>query len=106
VEFDYQRRYPATINTPAETDIARAASEAVADEDAIRQDMPASMGAEDFSFMLQKKPGAYIWMGNGSAEGGRNLHNPNYDFNDEALTIGVEYWIEVARRALTRNSMP
>lgn len=106
VEFDYQRRYPATINTPAETDIARAASEAVAGEDAIRQDMPASMGAEDFSFMLQKKPGAYIWMGNGSAEGGRNLHNPNYDFNDEALTIGVEYWIEVARRALTRNSMP
>lgn len=105
VEFDYQRRYPATINTPVETDLARAAAEAVAGEDAIRQDMPASMGAEDFSFMLQKKPGAYIWMGNGSAEGGRNLHNPNYDFNDEALTIGVQYWIEVARRALTRNSM-
>jgi len=105
VEFDYQRRYPATINTSAETDIARAASEAVAGEDAIRQDMPASMGAEDFSFMLQKKPGAYIWMGNGSAESGRNLHNPNYDFNDEALIVGVQYWIEVARRALGRNSV-
>ncbi len=105
VEFDYQRRYPATINTSAETDIARAASEAVAGENTIRQDMPASMGAEDFSFMLQKKPGAYIWMGNGSAEGGRNLHNPNYDFNDDALTIGVQYWIEVARRALERNSV-
>lgn len=104
VEFDYQRRYPATVNTSLETDIARAAAETVAGADAVIQDMPASMGAEDFSFMLQEKPGAYVWMGNGPASGNRNLHNPNYDFNDEALSFGVQFWTEVARRALARNS--
>lgn len=104
-ELDYQRRYPATINTPLETDIARAAAETIAGTESVAQDLPASMGAEDFSFMLHEKPGAYIWIGNGSMEGGRNLHNPNYDFNDETLTLGVQFWVEVATRALTRNNV-
>ncbi len=103
-ELDYQRRYPATINTSPETDIARVAAETIAGENTVRQDMTASMGAEDFAFMLEKRPGAYIWIGNGSVEGGRNLHSPNYDFNDDALTLGVQYWVEVANRALSRNS--
>ncbi|KGD99594.1 MULTISPECIES: M20 aminoacylase family protein [Rhizobium/Agrobacterium group] len=104
-ELDYQRRYPATINTEAETDIARAAAQTVSKEGLVYQDMPASMGAEDFSFMLRKKPGAYIWIGNGSADCGRNLHSPGYDFNDEALTLGVQYWMQVAHRALALNSL-
>ncbi|MBP1844370.1 hippurate hydrolase [Rhizobium petrolearium] len=104
-ELDYQRRYPATINTEAETDIARAAAQTVSNEGFVYHDMPASMGAEDFSFMLRKKPGAYIWIGNGSADCGRNLHSPGYDFNDEALTLGVHYWMQVAHRALALNSL-
>ncbi len=62
------------------------------------------MGGEDFAFMLEKRPGAYIWIGNGSVENGKNLHSPNHDFNDDVLTLGVQYWVEVAQRALTRNS--
>jgi hippurate hydrolase len=104
-ELSFQRGYPPTVNHAAQTERAAMAAAAVLGESKVERNAPPRMGAEDFSFMLQKKPGAYIWMGNGSAEGGRNLHNPNYDFNDEALTIGVQYWIEVARRALTRNSM-
>ncbi|MFZ2098966.1 MAG: M20 aminoacylase family protein [Oricola sp.] len=103
-DLDYQRRYPATINTPVEADIARMAAETVAGAGSVTRDFSPSMGAEDFSFMLREKPGAYIWIGNGPAEGGRNLHNSNYDFNDDALLAGVQFWVEVARRALSRNS--
>nr|WP_287259583.1 hypothetical protein [Thioclava sp.] len=52
------------------------------------------------SFLLEKVPGAYGWIGNGSAEGGRNLHSPHYDFNDEILPLGVQFFVEVARCAL------
>jgi hippurate hydrolase len=53
------------------------------------------MGAEDFSFMLQEKPGCYIWIGNGSSANSCLLHNPHYDFNDEILPIGAAYWIKL-----------
>jgi hippurate hydrolase len=54
------------------------------------------MGAEDFSFMLQKRPGCYIWAGNGSADGQRVLHNPHYDFNDDLIPYGAAYWVRIA----------
>jgi hippurate hydrolase len=57
------------------------------------------MAAEDFAFMLEQKPGAYIWMGNGSEDGGRNLHSPHYDFNDEVLPHGIRYWVMLAQSA-------
>ncbi|MFC2969229.1 M20 aminoacylase family protein [Acidimangrovimonas pyrenivorans] len=98
--FDYQRRYPATINTAAATALARSAAEAVAGAGTVEGGLTPSMAAEDFAFMLEQKPGSYIWLGNGSAEGGRNLHSPNYVFNDEILPVGVQYYCEVARRAL------
>ncbi len=61
------------------------------------------MGAEDFAFMLQKVPGAYIWMGMGGGEEGRYCHTPIYDFNDEALPIGASYWARLVERLLPRR---
>ena len=57
-----------------------------------------SMGAEDFAFMLEQKPGCYIWLGNG--EGGCSLHSSSYDFNDDILVVGASYWARLAERAL------
>jgi hippurate hydrolase len=100
VKFDYLRRYPATINTAAEAETARVTAAETAAQSAVLTDLAPSMASEDFSYMLQERPGAYIWIGNGPADGGRNLHNPNYDFNDEILPLGVEYWVRLAHRAL------
>ena len=61
------------------------------------------MGSEDFAFMLQEKPGCYILIGNGSAEGGCLLHNPHYDFNDDILPLGASYWARIAESALPRS---
>jgi hippurate hydrolase len=60
------------------------------------------MGAEDFAFMLQKKPGAYVWLGNGDEPGGCMLHNPRYDFNDAILPIGASYWVRLAETELAK----
>jgi amidohydrolase len=95
--FTYQRRYPALINSFAESEIAKKAASKVVSFENIIQDPTPSMTAEDFAFMLEKKPGCYIWLGNGSSENGKNLHSPKYDFNDDILAIGIGYWIELAR---------
>ena len=99
-ELDYQRRYPATINTPTETEWAAAAAEVIVGEGNVDRNATPCMGSEDFAFMLQKRPGCYIWSGNGPAEGGRVLHNPRYDFNDDLLPIGASYWARLAERML------
>lgn len=104
-EFDYLRRYPATINAEPATELALAAARTVAGEDSVRTDLSPSMGAEDFAFMMADIPGAYIWIGNGPSEAGRNLHSPNYQFNDAIIPLGVQYFCEVAKRALdARNT--
>lgn len=96
-EVDYQRRYPATINYVKQAEIAiKAAKKAVGESHVIIDPNP-SMGAEDFAFMLKKIPGAYVWLGAGE---GANLHNPAYNFNDEVLTTGVEYFIEIVHQEL------
>jgi metal-dependent amidase/aminoacylase/carboxypeptidase family protein len=58
------------------------------------------MGSEDFAFMLQAKPGCYVWLGGGRGPGTPNLHNPYYDFNDEALAVGASYWVTLAEAQL------
>ena len=103
-ELDYTRRYPATINAAPAAALALEAAQGIVGADAVATDLPPSMAAEDFAFMLNDRPGAYIWIGNGSAEGGRNLHSPNYQFNDEILTLGAQYLCEVAARALSRTN--
>ncbi len=92
VEFNYMRQFPATVNHEAETELAAQAAAQVAGEAKVRRDVPPSMGSEDFSYMLEARPGSYIWMGNAGADLGCFLHNPNYDFNDEALGWGASYW--------------
>lgn len=91
----YQRRYPPTVNTEAETRRAWAAASEVMGPDAVDRDPSPSMGAEDFAFMLRQRPGCYAFLGNGVAEEGRNLHSPLYDFNDDALPVGIAYWLKL-----------
>jgi len=98
VEYAYRRGYPPTINTSAEAALAAEVAASVGTRVSI--DARPSMGAEDFAYFLERKPGAYIWIGNGPGEGGCTLHNPNYDFNDEIIPAGVAYWAGLARRLL------
>jgi hippurate hydrolase len=93
----YVRGYPVTVNSPEQTALAAMIAAEVAGEDKVDADIAPSMGGEDFSFMLESRPGAYIFLGNGdSAE----LHTDNYDFNDEAIPLGASYWVRLAERAL------
>ena len=96
--LDYLRNYPVTVNHAAETEYAAQAAEAVAGVGRVSRDMPPTMGGEDFSFMLNEVPGAMINIGNGDSA---NLHNPGYDFNDDAIAWGVSYW-----GALVRSRLP
>ncbi|MCG5240509.1 M20 aminoacylase family protein [Azospirillum doebereinerae] len=98
----YERRYPATVNSAAETEIARQVAVRVVGESAVDLDPMPSMGAEDFAFMLQKRPGSYVWIGAGPSDGGRNLHSPHYDFNDAVLPIGLSYWVRLAETLMPK----
>ena len=92
--------YPVTINSPAEAQIAAdVAAEIVGTKNVDLQPTP-SLGAEDFSFMLQEKPGCYIWIGNDPSSGSCLLHNPHYDFNDEILATGAAYWVKLVETIL------
>ncbi|MEI7445380.1 MAG: M20 aminoacylase family protein [Burkholderiales bacterium] len=96
----YERMYPATVNTRDEAEFgASVAEELVGPERTIR-DLEPSMGAEDFAFMLEKRPGAYFRIGQGGAESGCFLHNPKYDFNDEILPLGSALFVRLAERSL------
>jgi len=103
MELRYERRYPPTLNAPAETEIAAAAAASVVGEDNVKRDMLPSMAAEDFAWFLEKKSGAYIWIGNGTAEAGGILHSPHYDFNDAVLPLGASYWVRLAESVLSRG---
>jgi hippurate hydrolase len=92
--------YPVTFNTDAETAIALKAATAVVGADRIDIQPTPSMGSEDFAFMLQKKAGCYIWIGNGSSENSCLLHNPHYDFNDDILSVGAAYWVKLVETVL------
>lgn len=92
--------YPVTVNSTDETASAIRAAIEVAGADCVNTAPTPSMGAEDFAFMLQQKPGCYIWIGNGSSQGNCLLHNPNYDFNDEILPLGAAYWVKLVENEL------
>ena len=99
VRLDYQRRYPATINSAAETGMALAAAASVSGAEGVTDTLPPSMASEDFAFMLQQRPGSYIWLGAGPVRDGGVLHSPTYRFNDAILARGAAWWVEVARAA-------
>ncbi|HYM33663.1 MAG TPA: M20 aminoacylase family protein [Candidatus Cybelea sp.] len=96
----YDRRYPPTVNSADETEIAAAAAAAVVGADNVLRDLPPVMGAEDFGWMLKAKPGSYVWLGNGRNDGGCMVHNPRYDFNDRILAIGASYWSRLVEQVL------
>lgn len=89
--------YPVTWNSEAETALALQAATAVVGGDNVDPCPTPSMGSEDFAFMLQEKPGCYVWIGNGPSANSCLLHNPHYDFNDGILPIGVAYWVKLVQ---------
>ena len=95
--IDYERGYPTTMNHPAQTDIALAIAKRVSAIDNVTPDTPPVMGAEDFSYMLEARPGAFVFIGNGDTAG---LHHPAYDFNDAALPYGMSFWAQLVETAL------
>lgn len=101
VLFDH--RYPPTVNSLPESHFCQEVARSVCGEAQVLTDILPSMGAEDFAYMLREKPGCYVWLGNGPGLGGCTLHNPHYDFNDDALTLGVSYWVRLVQQALAQN---
>ncbi len=97
VELDFRPNYPVTFNHAREADFAGTVAAGVAGESRVDRDMQPLMAGEDFSYMLEARPGAFIFIGNGDSAG---LHHPAYDFNDEAIPYGVSYWVKLAEEAL------
>jgi amidohydrolase len=104
VEFHFHRNYPPLINHPKETAFAIEVAQSIVGAQNVDTQVEPTMGAEDFAFMLQQKPGCYVFIGNGEGNhrgaghglGPCNLHNASYDFNDDLLPIGASYWVRLA----------
>jgi amidohydrolase len=93
----FRRGYPVTVNAPAQTAFAVEVAKSVAGDERVNANTDATMGGEDFAYMLQARPGAYIFMGNGDST---QLHTETYDFNDDAIPAGVSYWSRLVEMAL------
>ena len=104
IDYRYERRYPALVNTEAETEIAAGVAAQVVGEANVKMGAPPLMGSEDFAYMLEAKPGCYIWLGNGTegGPGGCAVHNPHYDFNDEISVLGASYWAKLVETTMPR----
>ena len=108
-DFEFVRNYPPTVNSAAEADFARKVMASIVGEANVLVQEP-TMGAEDFAFMLQARPGAYCFIANG--DGGHRdlghgggpctLHNPSYDFNDDLIPLGATYWVRLAEEWLAQ----
>jgi hippurate hydrolase len=109
-DFEFHRNYPATVNSQAEAEFARKVMEGIVGADNVLVQEP-TMGAEDFAFMLQAKPGAYCFIANGDGShrefghgaGPCTLHNPSYDFNDDLIPLGATYWVRLAEEWLAKD---
>jgi hippurate hydrolase len=99
-EVQYVRGYPATVNSEREARFAAAVGERVFGKGNVITDAEPTMGGEDFSYMLQARPGAYVWLGQGGGPGGCFLHNPRFDFNDEVIPLGAGYLAALAEEAM------
>ena len=106
-EFEFDRNYPPTINSPAEAEFARKVMIGIVGEERVLAQEP-TMGGEDFAYMLQAKPGAYLFIANGDGShremghggGPCTLHNPSYDFNDDLIPLGATFWVRLAQEWL------
>ncbi len=100
-EFSYRHNFIPTVNTPAEAEIAANVARIVVGAENVVADSRPIMGSEDFGYMLQARPGAYLLLGNGEEGiGGCSLHNPAYDFNDDILSIGADFWVTLVTTQL------
>jgi hippurate hydrolase len=99
-EIKYARGYPPTVNTEREAAFAARVGERIFGKGNVVTDVEPTMGGEDFSYMLQARPGAYVWLGQGGGPGGCFLHNPNFDFNDEVIPLGAGYLAALVEDAL------
>jgi len=99
-EVEYIRGYPATVNTPREAEFAAQVATRIFGSDNVVREFDPTMGGEDFAYMLQAKPGAYLLLGQGGGQSGCYLHNPGYDFNDEVIPLGAGYLAALAEDAL------
>jgi amidohydrolase len=97
IALRYVRNYPITRNHPSETAFAAKAAGDVVGARAVDSEAPPVMGGEDFSYMLEARPGAFVFIGNGDTAG---LHNPAYDFNDDIIPIGCSYWARIVETAM------
>lgn len=97
IDLDFKNNYPVTFNHSGQTDIAADVADKVSINGPITREVEPMMGGEDFSYMLEARPGCYIFLGNGESA---NLHHPAYDFNDDALPYGMSYWVELAQYRL------
>lgn len=110
VDFEFKRNYPPLVNHPKETAFAADVMRAIVGAENVDQQVEPTMGAEDFAYFLQAKPGCYVFIGNGDGAhremghglGPCNLHNPSYDFNDDLLPIGATYWVRLAEAYLPK----
>jgi amidohydrolase len=93
----YKNGYPVLVNHERETEFAASVAREIVGNDKVDMNVPPRMAAEDFSFMLNERPGAFIWVGNGDSAA---LHHPAYDFNDDAIPLGTSYWVRLAEKAL------
>jgi amidohydrolase len=96
IDLVYERGYPVTVNHASQTDIATKVAKEIAGDGNVHE-MPPMMGAEDFSYMLEARPGAFIFCGNGNSAG---LHHPAYNFDDEAIVFGTSYWVKLVENTL------
>ena len=98
----YRRGYPSLSNAPEQTIIAAEAAVDIVGADRVETEIPMSTGSEDFAYMLERKAGAFMRIGNGVEPGGgfNGLHTPHYDFNDEILSLGATYWVSLVHREL------
>jgi len=103
-QVDYERVYPPTINSEAEALFAARVAADLVGPDNMLNNLEPSMGAEDFSFMLEQRPGAYLRIGQGGAAGGCFLHNTRYDFNDDILPLGASLLVQLARTYLSEGA--
>ncbi len=109
-QVKFERYYPATVNDPAQAAFAAGVLRDMVGTDNVFADYEPTMGSEDFAFMLQARPGAYIFIGNGDGshrltghgEGPCMLHNPSYDFNDELIPMGATFWVRLVEKFLAR----
>jgi len=96
----YEKRFPPTVNSSAETELAAKAARSVCGNESVNANVEMVTGSEDFGYMLQEKPGCYAFLGNGPGEGGCMLHSAHYDFNDEIIPVGASYFVQLVAEEL------